>query len=499
MPSKPKAPTRRVPSKPRLKPNPEPDVKVDLHGSENAVAVGPRSFAASIKVIFQGNWKPFAAVLAGVLVTLFIILYFVIPKQNCDFDKEFTVTVAEFVVIDESGKAIRSDNGLKLAESIASQIGALFKEMHLDTVMSNNVCGPMQVGKIQTEEEAREYALSNGVTIVIYGQVKEIDGSSFVSPRFFVNHAAFKEADEIAGQHELGDVRGKLDESIILAENPGLQARIDGLSRLTIGLVYYSVDNYDKALEYFQKADDPKWAGSGKETVHLLIGNVYIREASENKDFESLLPLADAAYQKALEINSNYGRAMIGEANVLYLRALTQDNCDPAGLEAASALIDKSLTLTDQPESANIETKAHFYRGQIAIIRDYCEIPGDDWRVVAEREFTWVIERYAANPESDTSKSIEFFASHAYARLGYLAYLRSDLDAAIAFTEKSIPIAPPKDKADYYSLLGDYLVVAGENDKAVEAYQQAITFAVGNGDTNKAEKFQNKLDSVPGP
>jgi tetratricopeptide (TPR) repeat protein len=504
MPAKPKTPTRRVPStpKPKSKPEPEsqPDVQLDLQGNDNAVAVGPRSFAANVKLIFQGNWKPFAAVLTGVGILLAVILYFVVPKQACNFDKEFTVAVAQLVVRNEAGETISDPAGARLAEAIASDIDSLFKEMHLETVTTYEICTPKQIGLIQSEQEAREFAALHGVTILVYGHVNKFNGEYFVSPHFYVNTTTFKDAQDITGDHEIGkNVPGRLDADMVLAGSPGVQARVDGLSMLTIGLVYYSVDEYDKALEYFQKADQPKWVGSGKETVHLLVGNVYIRAASETKEFEPLLSLAEEAYQSALEINKDYGRALVGMANVDYLRAYTQNDCDPAGLEDASRLLDEALALTDQPASANLETKVHFYRGQIAIIRDYCKIAGSDWRAAAEQEFTWVSERYETDPESDASKSIEYFASHAYARLGYLAYLRNDANAAIAFTQKAIPIAPAKDKADYLSLLGDYYVVVGQKDQASEAYQQALAIAIGNGDAAKAEKFQKKLDDVQGP
>jgi tetratricopeptide (TPR) repeat protein len=492
MPAKRKKPVPRVEE-------PAPEAKVNLRGDNNAVAVGPKSFAANIKVIFQGNWKPFAAVLFGVGVLLAVILWFVIPKQSDHFTRQFGVAVAEFIVQDENGNPIRGKEGFDLAQSIAGQLDANFSEIRLNTVTTYEIWGPDRTHVIESEEEAREFALSKDAKIVVYGRVKVSNGISFFSPRFFVNQAAFKDAEEITGQHDLGkDVQGKLDADLILVESPGVQARVDGLSMLTIGLVYYSVDQYDKALVYFQKADNPDWVGSGKETVYLLIGNTYIRKASKTKDF-STLPDAEKYYLDALDINPNYGRAMIGEANVLYLRAYVQDNCDRAGLEAASALLEEALSLTDQSASANIETKVHFYRGQIALMRYDCQLPGGNWASTAEDEFSWVTARYEADPESEVSQSIQSFASHAYARLSYLAYYdHSDIVSAIAYIQKAIPIAPMIYQADYLSQLGDMYVVTGEKDKAVESYQKAIAIARSY-DAQSVPKYQRKLDAVSGP
>jgi tetratricopeptide (TPR) repeat protein len=313
-----------------------------------------------------------------------------------------------------------------------------------------------------------------------------------------VNQSTFKDAEEITGQHEIGkDVQGKSDADMILAESPGVQARVDGLSMLTVGLVYYSVDQYDKALIYFQKADNPDWMGSGKETVYLLIGNTYIRKASKTKDF-STLSEAERYYLLAME-DPNYGRAKIGEANVLYLRAYLENSCDPAGFQEAVGLLDDASALKDQPASANIETKVHFYRGQIALMRFDCNLPGEDWASVAEDEFMWVVARYEADPESEASQSIQSFTAHAYARLSYLAYYKhSDVTSAIAFIQKAIPISPMIYQANYLSQLGDMYVVIGEKDKAIESFQQAIAIARSY-DAQSVPKYQKKLDSVSGP
>ncbi|MBI5935252.1 MAG: hypothetical protein HY867_16245 [Chloroflexi bacterium] len=495
---KPRGPGRGGASRLKPKSEPPPDVNVDLKGSDNAVAVGPRSFAASVKVIFQGNWKPFAVVLGGVLATLFVILYFVIPKQTCAFSEQFTVAVAEFAVKDDAGKTIRSEDGLNLAESIAGQIEAFFKEMRLEMDTSYEICGPKQIGMIQTEDEAREFAISKGASIIVYGQIEKANGTSFFSPRFYVNQSTFKDAEEITGQHEIGkDVQGKSDVDIILAASPGVQARVDGLSMLTVGLVYYSMDQFDKALAYFQKADHPDWVGSGKETVYLLIGNTYIRRASKTKDF-SILSEAERYYLLAME-DPDYGRAKIGEANVLYLRAYLENDCDPAGFQDAVDLLDEASALEDQPASANIETKVHFYRGQIALMRFDCNLPGEDWAFVAENEFMWVAARYEADAENEDAQSIQSFAAHAYARLSYLAYYKhNDVTSAIAFIQKAIPISPMIYQANYLSQLGDMYVVIGEKDKAIESYRQAIIIA-NDFDAQSVSKYQKKLDSVLGP
>ena len=55
---------------------------------------------------------------------------------------------------------------------------------------------------------------------------------------------------------------------------------------ITIGLAYYSVDDYENAAHYLeQAAAEERWLEtSGKEVAYLLIGNNYIRWASRDDD-----------------------------------------------------------------------------------------------------------------------------------------------------------------------------------------------------------------------
>lgn len=476
-------------------------INIENSGMRSAIAAGRRAVAAVFNInIRDFKWQPVVIILTIVGAFLAAILWFVIPRMPDKFSKQFNIAVSEFVVQDENGKTIHSPAGFDLADTITNQIEANFNDLRLNTVITYEIWGPDKTKVIHTEDEAREFANSTGATIIIYGWIKQSNGLSFFSPQFYVNHTAFKEAEEITGQHELGqNVQGRTNEGMLLIENPGVQARVNGMSMLTIGLVYYSVDRFDEAFSFFEKANNPDWVGSGKEVVYLLLGNTYIREASQTKDFSNL-PTAEQYYQLALDVNPNYGRAMIGEANVLYLRAYTQEDCNSSGLDAASAELDQAFTLQGQPVSANIEPKVHFYRGQIALIRYDCQLPGDDWVTAAEQEFKWVVDRYETDPESDESLSIQFFVSLAYARLGYLAYnLHNNANTAITYMQKAIALTSPVNKADYTSILGDIYVAIGQNDKAQEAYQQAIAIAIGNGDPTKAAKVQEKIDSLTGP
>lgn len=477
----------------------EDKIKVINHGKRSAIAAGRHAWAWLINInVHDLKWQPVVISMAIVGSLLGVILWFVIPKESTTMNGQFNVAVGEFLVQDANGKLLHTKDGYDLAKSISDQIDTNFKDIKLDTVNVYKIWGPQQTGVISDEAQAKKFATLTNATIVIYGTIKQTGTGSFFTPRFYINHSAFKEAQEVTGEHEIGsDILVNLNAQMLSAENPGLQGRIDGMSMLVIGLVYYSVDRFQDALVYFQKADNADWVGSGKETVYLLIGNAYIRQASQTKDFSTLL-MAEQNYKKALKNNPSYGRALIGEVNVLYLRSVTQNNCDTTELDMASRLLESALLLEDQPSSANIETKIHYYRGQIALISDYCRLSGNDWDAIAESEFTWVIKKYQLNPDSEESKEIEPFASCAYARLGFIAYQNDNAAKAIDLLEKAISIASPVNKGDYLSNLGDIYIVIGEKEKAVDVYTQAIAIAVGNADSEKMNKYQEKLESVLG-
>jgi tetratricopeptide (TPR) repeat protein len=489
-------------SKPKIETN------VQIKGSEEVVvAAGNKSFAANVKIIFQGGWKPVAVILVAVAALLAVILWFVIPKKEAAMTKQFNVAVAEFQIQDASGKTISGKDGKMLAGYVGQEIETQFAAMELAKSISYQVWGPDQTGTItgSTAEErsrnAEALAKKINAYILIYGVIVTDGDKSKFQPEFFVNHESFRDASEITGSHEIGHQLALAlpFTGIQGAENPALVGRVRALNLITMGLAFYSMDKFDNALGYFQKAaDEQDWVGSGREVVDLLIGNAYVRKVSQTKNFSDLL-LAEQNYQLALEDNSNYGRAMIGEANVLYLQvASTVDktNCDFAKLDQASALLDQALALTDQPASAIIEAKVRFYHGQILLVRNACT-PSQDLLTEAQREFTWITGQYETLKQSGGNYgALQSLASQAYGRLGYVAVKNNDANAAIAWLKKAVQIASPYYKGFYTAQMGDLYAVIGKKEEAVQAYNDAISIAEQNADVASLKDYQAKLDAL---
>src|SRR5512138_297420 len=105
---------KSTPRRSAPKAEPEPETRINLQGSDNAVATG-KSIAANIKIIFQGGWKPFAVVLLLVAALLSVILWYVVPRKARAMSKQFNVAVAQFLVQDASGKTISGKDGSQLA------------------------------------------------------------------------------------------------------------------------------------------------------------------------------------------------------------------------------------------------------------------------------------------------------------------------------------------------------------------------------------------------
>lgn len=486
---------------------PKAELNVQVEESENVnIQKGNKNFAANVKIIFQGGWKPVAVILVAVAALLGAILWFVVPQKDAAMTKQFNVAVAEFLVQDADGKRISKKDGSLLSSYISQEIETQFAAMELEKSISYQVWGPRETGIIlgNTHQEraknAETLAKKINAYILIYGVIVTDGDKSNFQPEFYVNHASFREANEITGSHEIGRQLALTlpFNGIQGAENPVLVGRVRALNLIIMGLAYYSVDKFDDALMYFQKAADEKdWIGSGREVIYLLIGNAYVRKDSQINSFDDL-QLAEQNYRLALDDNPNYGRAMIGEVNVKYLQAsLDKNNCDLIGLNQASALLDNALGLNNQPASANIETKVHFYRGQIAFIQYGCHQTDQDWLTKAQDEFTWVVKQYESRKQNNSGyEGIQSLASHAYARLGVIAYLRNDADTAISWHKKAVEIASPYYQGFYTAFLGDIYAAIGKKDEAIQSYNDAISIAERNADVVSLKAYETKLNAL---
>jgi tetratricopeptide (TPR) repeat protein len=429
----------------------------------------------------------------------------------------FNVAVTEFEVMDANGNPVDSPDGKVLADWTHAQVKASLSEASIEKVVNNYEAPwpPERTGRVKgrTPDErstaAAELAERINAHLVIYGIVTQAGDRSKLAPEFYVRKQGFEQGQELIGPHALGNplrvVLPFTPTGFLDVDNPALAARIDALSLITIGLVYLSADKSQQALDYFRQAEQIQgWIRSaGKEIVYLLLGNANVRLSSIEK---STTPLAAAAqaYATALEINPDYARALLGQASVAYLQAITdpkkitRDTVDFAKLDEAERAYLAAGTSKDAPPSAKVFTKMTFGLGQIHFVRG--ALLSDTVQLAKARtEFETVIADYrnSALNDHDLTKDLigRDLAGQAYAQLGAMAVFERDWPGAIESYQRAIPLVTPSFQAAYNAALGDAYLQAGNRAEAIKAYTEAVSIAE-NADPAKAEIYAEALKKI---
>jgi tetratricopeptide (TPR) repeat protein len=403
---------------------------------------------------------------------------------------KFNVVVTEFTVLNENGSAIRSADGLALANNLHQQLEFNFDE--LDLGIPYDIRPPAHTcrikGRTREERERTAAGLAERINadVIVYGVVTDAGEQSRFFPEFYVNYKGFEEGGEITGQHELGkELRVTLpfdDKHFSPVDNPVLAVRTEVLSLITVGLAYYSIDDFEKASDYFSQAEAMEGWYAGKEVLYLLLGNASSRRASQENSTEYLDATA-AYFDTALTINPAYARAMVGKAGVLYLQAMGDPNKRPSEeidldkLDEAAAHFKAALELGESPASANIEAKVHFGLGHVYVGRLlYALDIGNDWAASlakARDEFQEVVQEY-----KDGNIQIANLAGHAYARLGMMARVEGETEKAVELYASAIELVSPYYQSYYYTRIGEVYCGAQKMELAIESYEEAIDIAI---------------------
>jgi tetratricopeptide (TPR) repeat protein len=418
---------------------------------------------------------------------------------------EFNVAVAEIAVVDSDGEPIRSADGKALAEFLTQRLETYFAEIDERSVRYE-IWPPDYTGKItggDLEERARaaeSLAQRIKAHIVIYGVVTAQGNHSQFTPEFFVNYKGFEQAQEAIGAHRLGSpmlVPIPFDKTRLQAvENPALAARVKALSLMTIGLAYYSIDDFEEALDYFGQAIATEgWTDTaGKEVAYLLEGNAYVRLASDENTM-SYLQLAEDAYSEALNIKFDYTRATLGLSGVVYLESVSDPNnpsfetVDLDGLVEAEQMLLDILDINGLSESVNYEAKINFSLGQIYLVR--AQVLEGDWLEKSRARLMQVIQEY----EMGNHRIVDL-AGHAHARVGLIELLQGNTDKAIHHYAEAIELVTPHYEAHYASILGEIYSSIGETELAIDAYERAIQIAELYGDEEGIHRYSQRLSKI---
>lgn len=406
----------------------EDSIEVSKVGEGNVIAAGRGAKATSVVInFFGGKWQ----LVISLLVIIFAVGGYFLWKElyPTKMTGDFRIAVADFAVIGNSDEA---NAGTELAEGVYLKLNESLSEINKDFTIT--IWSPNKVGKVEgdTPEERAESAEKIteriGADVLVYGLIDMSEPVWKITPEFYIASDNFYEAEEITGQYQIGEsfsLVGQENVARRIELSNKYEVRAQAISKITIGLAYFSLRDYQNALISFQSAENiPGWDESqGKEVVYLLAGNA----AMKSNQFD----IAISELNKSLAIDHEYARPLITLGSVYYLQALQPfaKTGKPADIDLG--LVSKSieqynqaLTSDHQPDLSDIPTKVHFGLGQCYLLQSYSGM--DKSLKDAVDQFNIVIINYAdgKNPR------IRELAAESHARLGLIYNLSGNFNEA---------------------------------------------------------------------
>ncbi len=395
--------------------------KIDVSGVGEGGAVAAGRNARAVVINILGGYWPLA-VLLGVVILAgagYLTWRLIFPERMAG---DFRIAVAGFAV---EGQTSQRALGTELAQGVYLSLDQGLAELGHD--FSVTTWSPDRVGAVQGDtpearaDAAQRLADKIGADVLVYGAIDASQPLWQVTPEFYVSSTNFSEAQEITGQHQMGEPFTLAGEGGLLSRvdlSKKMDARAEAITRITLGLAYYSLREYASSLAAFQAAENiPGWQDSqGKAVLYLLEGNA----AAKQNDLTTSISYLN----RSLQINPNYARPMVSLASVYYLQALETFNesqktsdIDLTLLESAIEEYNLALQARDQPALSDITSKVNFGLGQCYLMQVYAGKKGS--LNPAVDKFRSVIADYSTNPR------LRELAAESHARLG-LIYALSD-------------------------------------------------------------------------
>jgi tetratricopeptide (TPR) repeat protein len=360
---------------------------------------------------------------------------------------DFNIAIAGFT---QQGDFQNSNTGLEVARRVYDRFSNLGKDSGI------KVWPPEWVGTVAGKDRdaratsAEQIAKRINADILVYGMLIN-NGKSFeISPEFYVSSKDFYLVGEIVGQHELGTpiiVSGQENPAERILTSKTLTTRSEVLSRLVLALSYFALQRPDDALTELQAAENTSgWADAeGKHVAYLFIGNM----AGKKGDYAT----AERALKRALEIDPEYARALVGLANIYYLNALPPPSTTGSAAELKNTNFDllnlaietyqKATRATNKSALSDISTKVHYGLGQCYFVRAQGGIhPSFDNAI---EEFNLVISDYG----NGANTRVQEFAAESHARLGLIFAIQGAISSAVDEYELAAKLLLTTDGASY--------------------------------------------------
>lgn len=385
---------------------------------------------------FKLQWIWFPLIFLAVIGVGLGLYFGLRPTQKPVMTGEFRIAIASFA---EQGGDLPDKVGYTVADGIHTRLSGDLREITVGPKVE--IWGPDRIGVIRgktPEERAQNAAILAKETqayMVIYGRVESIDGQMYVTPEFYLDTQGFSEGSEIIGQYELVStffVAASNNPAWFYDFNRKMYTRSDVISSFAIGLSYFAIQDYETALEIFQKLNSlDSWDDiHSRKVLYALLGFT----AGKVGDYE----LTETMLAQSLEIDPEYARPYIGLANVAYMRSLllVQESTNPADidfslLQECDALLEQARQAKNKPPLAEVETKIHFAQGQCSMMTTYSG--RSDSFDLAVQEFEQVIAAY----DDGKNSRVQELAGEAYARLALIFSLTDSPDQAGQYYQKA--------------------------------------------------------------
>jgi tetratricopeptide (TPR) repeat protein len=320
--------------------------------------------SGSVIVTGSGNniitsfWSRKSATLLASFAFLFIAIYLYIWNLKNPWqmpEGTFNVAITDFLSVNKKGEIQRLEEGKVLNQWITNSLNKEKDDpKNLDTaswkISKTNQYFIAADSSTELTKKIESFSKSINTNILIYGYLTETDNidEKLLTIFFYVTSNNPKHSTGFVDTFNNNALKGAYQigtpQLVNLKDRGGtedfLSSRIKPLYWLLAGLTYSSTPQ--KALRIFQKAETylsdeelkEKWvATSGKEVFYFCMGQVALF-AANNSELnlelrEKYLVESETAFQKALNVNPQYPKALIGRGSAYLVRAsLDRDQLD---------------------------------------------------------------------------------------------------------------------------------------------------------------------------
>ncbi|RLT36421.1 MAG: toll/interleukin-1 receptor domain-containing protein [Chloroflexi bacterium] len=454
--------------------------------------------------------------LAGVasVLTLLLVAWWIWsqrppPPPTAMPENSYNIAFAPFAPAD----AVDTDTaaeGLGRADEIAALLQGQTDDLSRLVNRPVTVWGPDNGVPLITATEVESRTTDLNANLLVYGTIARLpDGNWQLQPLFYLSDRAAQSASselagELQGSHALGRaIRYSPSAELQGDANAEVQRRMEALRLLVRGFLYYSDesrDGYAKALREFQAAAQTEWGqaddDTGQEILHYFLGGAHLQQlifaVQENASIDQRREIIYSAldgYEKAVELNGDYLRAVNGQAaGAVQLARLAQvesgSTCGwdwgwlDEGERGYQKVLDAAPSLK-QPGD-DVDLNAHLGLGRIAFTGAFCR-QADEWES-ARQHFDAAIALY----ESEQRPSQATKAILAYRERGHVDFFNRDdppqagserLHAVIGFYRASVATGVVRGREQSLLISRDsliYLLQALCQDRQVDALKPTL-------------------------